>query len=109
VDERRPRLARQAAWSAVGLFMGVVGTARLHPGGGAVMDTGGSCGSGGPDGVRRTYPDGVPGLVLAGILGGRPGRVAPVALTTAPAVLHVVVLGAALVPGTTWFTAITEG
>lgn len=65
------------------------------------MDTGGSCGSGGPDGV--------PGLVLAGILGGRPGRVAPVALTTAPAVLHVVVLGAALVPGTTWFTAITEG
>lgn len=171
------------------------------------MDMGGSCGSGGSYGVRRSCPEGVPGLVLAGIFGGLLGWVvysigglkvgprvallawpgvflsqawgffvhgagpggpvwswllcgvmftvmgivpmlflrtkenwrwlvwsdgpaaaprrrrgkrsldhipdddarAPVALKTASAVLHVVVLGAALFLGTTWFVAITEG
>ena len=56
--------------AAVGLFGVACGMTWLYLGMRSVMEIGGACAEGGPYQIAQPCPDGVPGLMVGGILGG---------------------------------------
>jgi hypothetical protein len=62
-------VARKLVFTFVGVFLFAAGLTLVFDGMRAVMEVGGSCGSGGPYEIRQPCPDGV-GLIFAGVFGG---------------------------------------